>query len=124
MLKPTSRSLLRNWWPVVFWLGVIRLESTDLASASNTGGLLYKIFSFVWPRVDPAFVDTLDMVLRKRTLHRLRDSQCAGLFRFAENQSRPDARCVAAYVGNVSAGFVAGGVVFHRDSGDDCYRCG
>jgi VanZ family protein len=65
LLKPTSRSLVRNWWPVVFWLGVIRLESTDLASASNTGGLLYKIISFVWPRVDPAFVDTLDMVLRK-----------------------------------------------------------
>ncbi len=65
MLKPTSRSLVRNWWPVVFWLGVIRLESTDLASASNTGGLLYKLISFVWPHVDPVFVDQLDMVLRK-----------------------------------------------------------
>ena len=65
MLKPTSRSLVRNWWPVVFWLGVIRLESTDFASASNTGGLLYKLISFVWPHVDPVFVDQLDMVLRK-----------------------------------------------------------
>ena len=65
MLKPTPRSLVRNWWPVVLWLGVIRLESTDLASASNTGGLLYKVISFVWPRVDPALVDTLDMMLRK-----------------------------------------------------------
>ena len=65
MLKPTSRSLVRNWWPVVFWLGVIRLESTDLASASNTGGLLYKFLSSVWPHIDPAFVDTLDGVLRK-----------------------------------------------------------
>lgn len=65
MLKPTSRSLVRNWWPVLFWLGVIRLESTDLASASNTGGLLYKLISFVWPRVDTVFVDQLDGVLRK-----------------------------------------------------------
>jgi VanZ family protein len=65
LLKPTFRSLIRNWWPVVCWLGVIRLESTDFASADNTGGLLYKVISFAWPHVDPALVDTLDMVLRK-----------------------------------------------------------
>jgi len=65
LLKPTSRSLVRNWWPVVVWLGVIRLESTDLASASNTTGLLYKLISLVLPRADPVFVDHLDEVLRK-----------------------------------------------------------
>ena len=65
MLKPTSRSLVRNWWPVVFWLGVIRLESTDLASASNTAGLLFKLISSVIPHADPIFVDHLDGVMRK-----------------------------------------------------------
>jgi VanZ family protein len=65
LLKPTSRSLVRNWWPVVVWLGVIRLESTDLASASNTTGLLYKLISLVLPHADPVFVDHLDEVLRK-----------------------------------------------------------
>ena len=65
MLAPSRRSLLRNWWPVVFWLGVIRAESTDTASAANTGVLLYKVISTVAPRVEPAFVELLNTVLRK-----------------------------------------------------------
>jgi len=65
LLTPSFRSLLRNWWPVVFWLGVIRAESTDTASAANTGAVLYKVVAFVAPRVQPAFVDRLNEVLRK-----------------------------------------------------------
>ncbi len=65
MLKPTFRSLARNWWLVVVWLGVIRLESTDLASADNTTGVLYQVISAVAPRVEPSFVEQLDAVLRK-----------------------------------------------------------
>jgi len=65
LLKPTSRSLVRNWWPVVFWLGVIRAESTDTASAANTGAILYKVITTVAPHVEPSFVEQLNMVLRK-----------------------------------------------------------
>jgi VanZ family protein len=65
LLAPSPRSLLRNWWPVVFWLGVIRLESTDTASADNTGAILYKVISTVAPRVEPSLVELLNMVLRK-----------------------------------------------------------
>jgi len=65
LLAPTPRSLLRNWWPVVFWLGVIRAESTDTASSANTGALLYKVIATVAPRVEPSFVEQLNMVLRK-----------------------------------------------------------
>ncbi len=65
MLKPSVRSLVRNWWLVIVWLGIIRLESTDMASAHNTSNLLYNVISFVAPRVDPAFVSQLDEVLRK-----------------------------------------------------------
>jgi hypothetical protein len=65
LLKPSFRSLLRNWWPVVVWLGVIRVESTDMASAANTSGLLYTVISAVAPHIDSAFVDRLDEVLRK-----------------------------------------------------------
>jgi VanZ family protein len=65
LLKHNSRSLVRNWWPVVVWVGVILAESTDLASARNTGGLLYKAISVIAPHVDPALVDLLNEVLRK-----------------------------------------------------------
>ena len=64
-LKPSFRSLLRNWWPVVFWLGVIRAESTDTASAANTGALLYRVIATVAPHVSPAFIDQLNAVGRK-----------------------------------------------------------
>jgi VanZ family protein len=65
VLKPTSKSLLRNWWPVVFWLGVIRAESSNAASAQNTGALLYKIISAIAPHIRPELVERLDAVLRK-----------------------------------------------------------
>ena len=65
MLAPSPRSLARNWWPVVFWLGVIRAESTDTASSANTGVLLYHVIAFVVPRVPLWFVDEFNEVLRK-----------------------------------------------------------
>jgi VanZ family protein len=57
--------LLRNWWPVAVWLGVIRLESTNLASSQNTFRLLYRTFTFVFGRVDVRIVLDLDHILRK-----------------------------------------------------------
>ncbi|MGA2905575.1 MAG: VanZ family protein [Candidatus Korobacteraceae bacterium] len=65
MLKPTFRSLVRNWWLVIVWLGVIRMESTDTASAANTTVVLYKVIVVVAPHVKPSFVQQLDEVLRK-----------------------------------------------------------
>lgn len=65
MLAPSRESLLRNWWPVVFWLGVIRAESTDTASSANTGAILYKVITAVAPHVEPSFVEQLNAVLRK-----------------------------------------------------------
>ena len=65
MLKPTFRSLVRNWWLVVVWLGVIRMESTDTASAANTTVVLYKVIAVIAPHVQPSLVQQLDEVLRK-----------------------------------------------------------
>ena len=64
-MKPTLRIIARNWWPVAAWLGVIRLESTSYASASNTSLLLYRLLNSVFGRVDPQFVFELDHILRK-----------------------------------------------------------
>ena len=57
--------LTRRWWPVPVWLVVLRLESTDLASSRNTFGLLYRIATTVFPKVDPQILLTLNVVLRK-----------------------------------------------------------
>jgi VanZ family protein len=65
MLAPAPRLLVRNWWPVVLWLGIIRAESTDTASSANTGALLYRVLSIVFPHVQSWFVDELNAVLRK-----------------------------------------------------------
>jgi VanZ family protein len=65
LLAPSPRSLLRNWWPVVFWLGVIRAESTDAASAANTGDLLHSVIAVVAPHVQPEFIEQMNAVLRK-----------------------------------------------------------
>ena len=64
-LKPSSHILTRNWWPVVLWLGIIRLESTDVASSANTSGLLYAVLSFLLPRINPQDVEQINEVLRK-----------------------------------------------------------
>lgn len=64
-LKHSRASLVRNWWPVVFWLAIIFTESTDMASARNTDGILSAVMSFVAPRVDHASIDVLNEVLRK-----------------------------------------------------------
>lgn len=65
LLKPSFRVLAHRWWPVLVWLGVIRLESTDLASASNTSSVLYTVIAAVVPHVDQSFVSQLDEILRK-----------------------------------------------------------
>ena len=65
MLKPSFRSLVRNWWMVVVWLGVIRVESTDMASAHNTSFVLYKVLSVVAPHVRHESVELLNAILRK-----------------------------------------------------------
>jgi len=64
-LKPSFRTLVRNWWPAVFWLGIIRLESTDSASSPNTWHLLYRIVSFVFPKINPELVSAANDILRK-----------------------------------------------------------
>jgi VanZ family protein len=64
-LTPSFRLLVRNWWPVAVWLVVIRLESTDYASSTNTFGLLYQILASIFGGINPRFVDALNTILRK-----------------------------------------------------------
>jgi len=65
LLKPSLRTLARNWSPSVVWLGILCLESTDAASSANTSGLLYAVLSFLIPHIDVQFVQEINDVLRK-----------------------------------------------------------
>ena len=47
------------------WEGVIRMESTEAASAHNTTQILYRVVTFVYPRVQPSVIEQVDGVLRK-----------------------------------------------------------
>jgi VanZ family protein len=89
VLRPSFKSLLRNWWPVVFWLGVIRAESTDTASSNNTGAILYKVIAAVVPRVEPTFVEQLNAALRK-TGHFLGYAILSALVLFALRNTNRD----------------------------------
>lgn len=42
-MSPARPHLLRAWWPALIWVAIICVESTDLLSSENTGGLLYKL---------------------------------------------------------------------------------
>jgi len=57
--------LLRRWWPVALWLVVLRLESTDFASSTNTFGVLSRVSTAIFGRTDPAILTVLNAVLRK-----------------------------------------------------------
>jgi VanZ family protein len=92
LLGPSPRSLLRNWWPVVFWLGVIRAESTDTASSANTGALLYKVITTVAPRVQPSLIEQLNAVLRK-TGHFLGYAILSALVLLALRRTNRDRLC-------------------------------
>lgn len=92
MLAPSRRSLVRNWWPVVFWLAVIRAESTDTASSDRTGALLQKLFAMLAPRVAPSFIEQLNAVLRK-TGHFLGYAILSALVLFALRNTNRDRLC-------------------------------
>jgi VanZ family protein len=64
-LKPSLRTVVRNWWPVAVWLVVIRLESSEVASSTNTFGLLDRVSAAIFGRVEPNALLAVNTVLRK-----------------------------------------------------------
>jgi len=47
-LTPSTKRILRVWFPSVIWLAIIAIESTNLGSAEHTGRILYPIFHFLF----------------------------------------------------------------------------
>ena len=69
MAKPDSSpfrsSFLRAWWPALVWIGLIAIESTDALSSNNTGDVLYRLISRLFPAVNLHDVLVLNFILRK-----------------------------------------------------------
>ena len=63
-MNASGNQLWKAWLPAFIWLGVIALESTDLAGAAETGHLLYPIFHFLFG-VDPFRFETWHHYIRK-----------------------------------------------------------
>ena len=66
-VKPQTAfvNILKYWGPPIIWMSVIFYFSTDTFSGDNTGSLLWKIFSFIYPGITHEQFDSLHFYIRK-----------------------------------------------------------
>jgi VanZ family protein len=66
-LRPQSAAggLLKYWAPPIIWMSMIFWFSTDLFSGDNTGSLLWKVVSFIYPGVTQELFDSIHFYVRK-----------------------------------------------------------
>ena len=63
-MNPAQKHLLKTWIAAILWLGIIVTESTNLASAENTGRILYRLLHFLLG-LDPAHFPLWHFLIRK-----------------------------------------------------------
>ncbi len=67
-----ARYWIRVWWPVVFMVAVIALESTETFGADNTSGPLRFVYQALFGHVTDARWDVIHPLHQEmRALHRL-----------------------------------------------------
>lgn len=59
------RNHWRPWIPVLGWIGIIALESSDLGSSEHTGSILLGIWSRLFGAPDPETFESVHHVIRK-----------------------------------------------------------
>jgi VanZ family protein len=66
-MRPQSAAggLLKYWAPPIIWMSAIFWFSTDVFSADNTGSLLWKVVSFIYPGVTRELFDSIHFYVRK-----------------------------------------------------------
>ncbi|MCI0391147.1 MAG: VanZ family protein [Acidobacteria bacterium] len=57
--------ILKYWAPPIVWMAAIFYFSTDTFSGDNTGSLLEKIFSFIYPGIMQELLDSIHFYIRK-----------------------------------------------------------
>jgi len=56
---------IKHWWPVVAWMSMIFLFSTELFSGTNTTSFLRPILSSLLPDTSADQIETVHLILRK-----------------------------------------------------------
>ena len=66
-MRPQSAigGLLKYWAPPIIWMSIIFWFSTDAFSGDNTGSLLWKVVSFIYPGVTRELFDSIHFYVRK-----------------------------------------------------------
>jgi VanZ family protein len=59
------KSFLKYWLPLVIWLGVIFVGSTDLMSAQHTSRFIVLFLRWLNPHISWAAINTIHIVIRK-----------------------------------------------------------
>jgi VanZ family protein len=59
------RRFLKNWLPVLIWLGVIFLGSTDLMSAEHTSRFIVPFLRWLKPEISPETLASIHFIFRK-----------------------------------------------------------
>lgn len=60
-----TRSTLRFWLPVLLWIGVIFIFSSDMASAEQTSRIIGPLLRWLVPDVSPATIGQVQLAVRK-----------------------------------------------------------
>jgi VanZ family protein len=64
-LRSATGGLLKYWAPPIIWMSVIFWFSTDVFSGDNTGSLLWKVVSFIYPGATREMFDAIHFYVRK-----------------------------------------------------------
>ena len=58
-------NMIRNWWPIVAWMSMIFLFSTDFFSGANTSSFLHPLLSSLFPALTGDQIETVHLFMRK-----------------------------------------------------------
>jgi VanZ family protein len=67
MLYEKMRRFLKNWLPVIVWVGVIFLGSTDLMSAEHTSRFIIPFLRWLKPDISAETLASIHFIVRKCT---------------------------------------------------------
>ncbi|HEU0275052.1 MAG TPA: VanZ family protein [Candidatus Udaeobacter sp.] len=59
------KSILKYWLPLLIWLGLIFLDSTDLMSAQHTSRFIVPLLHWLNPNISPEATESLHFIIRK-----------------------------------------------------------
>ena len=59
------KSFLKYWLPVLVWLGLIFIGSTDVLSAEHTSRFLVPFLRWLDPQISPAALNSIQLMIRK-----------------------------------------------------------